>query len=119
MSTHTSSKGSLELVQEKLEALHKLRYNVDADFISIRQDVGVMIEEHIAFRNVVYQLLLRRACNTYLRQYAAHTPYGTGFQIAGIDGQILLGRRELEKIETRMSKRMKNLGYLREISEFE
>ncbi|KAK0517412.1 hypothetical protein JMJ35_000567 [Cladonia borealis] len=119
MSTHTSSKPSLESLQKRLEFLHKRRYNLDADFISIRQDVGVMIDRHTDVREVVYQLLLRRACNNYLRQYAAHTPYGTHFQVAGIDVEILAGRRYLEKIETRMSERMKTLRDLREISEFE
>ena len=119
MSTHTSSKPSLESLQKKLESLHKCRYNIAADFIFIRQDVGKMIDQHTDFRNVVYQLLLRRACNTYLRQYAANTPYGTGFQVARVDVEILTGRRYLEKIETRMSKRMKNLRELRAISEFE
>ena len=102
MSTHTSSKPSLESLQKKLESLHKRRYNLDADFIFIDHDVGVMIDRHI-----------------YIRELLDHLGFMPHLQVAGVSMAILSTEWKLENEETRMSEKMKNLRDLREISEYE
>ena len=114
MSTHNSPKPSLESLRKRLDSLHKIRYNLDAHFISIRQDLGEIIMQHLETGNVVYRLLLGRAY--YLRQYAAHMSH---LQVPEVDVGISTGRQCLEELETRMSEMMKILMDLREISEFE
>ena len=115
MSTHNSPKPSLESLRKRLESLHKIRYNLDAHFISIRQDVGVMIDQHLDTRDIVCNFLLRRACNNYYRRTTPHMPHLLSDEV---DGGIPTGRSYLKEIETRMSERMKNLRDLRGISEF-
>ena len=116
MSNHNSPKPSLESPRKRLESLHKIRYNLDAHCISIRQDLGEIIKQHLETRDLVYQFLLRRACNNYLRQHPAHMSH---LQVPEVDVGIPTGRRCLEEMETRMSEMMKILRDLREISEFE
>ena len=115
MSTHTSPKLALESLQKRLESLHKRHYNLDADFISIRQNVGALIEQHRLTRALIFQKLLWRRDSSYFRQYCA---YMTWFHTQAIDVSIVRGRSNLEEMERSMSRKMKRLRELSEISEF-
>ena len=114
MSTHTSPKLALESLQKRLESLHKCRYNLDADIISIHQNIGTLIEQHRLTRALIFQKLLWRRDPTYFRQYCA---YMTLFHTQAIDVRIVRGRSNFEKMESLMCRKMKRLRELREISE--
>lgn len=118
MSPHTSPKPALESLQRRLKSLHKRRYNLDADFLSIHQDVNVTIEQHRLTSARVSQCLrwMLDHINYFVQYYYA---YATWLQPQGIDEEIVEGMYDLGVMETEMCRKMKTLGELREISEFE
>ena len=117
MSNPTLPKSALESLQRRLKSLHKRRYNLEADFLSIHQDVNVTIEQHRLTSARVSQCLrwLLDHINYFVQYYYA---YATWLQPQGIDEEIVEGMYDLGVMETEMCRKMKTLRELREISEF-
>ncbi len=116
MSTHTSPKSPLQFLQKRLKSLHDRRYNLDADFLSIRLKVGEMTRRYRCISAHVFQLLWHRDDSNYLRQNHA---YMTSIPPQTIQWGIIVGRWDLRTLEEWMYRKMKSLRDLREISEFE
>ena len=58
MSAPASSEPALKSLQKRLKSLHDRRHNLDAHFLSIRQEAGRKLEHYAFISRIVYEALV-------------------------------------------------------------
>ena len=116
MSTHESPSKVPDSLWRRLARISGLRYNLEASFLDIRQEVGVKIAAYAFLTQIIFRgLLLQRDPSIPGHDW----PFNISLNAWEIDYLLSACRSDLKRMERWMCRTASHIRELKEICEFE